>query len=47
MLSYFAAWILKAGERSLRSGPALEKLMGKSGQGRSRQWLQDWVDLAR
>jgi hypothetical protein len=28
-------------KRSLRSGPALEKLMGKSGQGRSRQLLHD------
>jgi hypothetical protein len=34
-------------QRSLRSGPALEKLMGKSGQGRSRQLLYNGADLAR
>jgi hypothetical protein len=46
MLSYFAAWILKAGTPVLRKRSDLRHRWGNTGGGRSRQ-LRDGGQLAR
>lgn len=47
MLSYFAAWILEAGQYpDLRRAVRPSTPLGKAGEGRSRQ-LRDGAELAR